>query len=169
MEVIPALTCAVALLATATAAEAGPGDPPAHFAKALDKLDGYRLDSRDKGWTTRPMCDSKSDRLRTACVLLKKSWQVRTVKTGTSGRDAVVQSLWLLRYEAPTQAEQALRSFAGDFNDGPFAKHPFTMHLCGAYIVAVESRFRFPAWQKELARTTRAALGKRCTKTIRSR
>lgn len=151
---------AVALAIAASPAAADRGKPPAKFFWALAKIDGFRLDSRDADWTPRPLCSFEKH--KTGCALIEKSWRARTVKIGTRGRGAVAQELWLARYDTPIQVEQAARSFATEFNDGPFAKHPFKMHACGDYLLMIEGRHRSPTPLKELSRSIGKALGKRC-------
>lgn len=153
---------AALVIGAAAAVAAQPADkPPAKFSKALARLDGFRLDSRDKDWTPHPACRF-SERRPPACTLIETSWRVRTVKRGTRGRDAVVQELWLWRYDTAVQADQAIRSLANDFNAGPFAKHPFKVHQCGEFLIIAEGRHRFPTPLAELSRAVGKALGKRC-------
>lgn len=150
------------IIATLLAAVVKPAPrPPARFVAMLGKLDGFRLDSRDQGWTPQAACRGY-DRQRTACALIEQSWRVRTVKLGTSGRHVVVQELWLWRYDTGAEAERATRSLARDFNAGPFAKHPFKVHRCREYLVITVSRHRFPTPHAELHRAVGKALGKQC-------
>lgn len=151
---------ALAALLIASTAAADKSAPPAAFSKALARLDGFRLDSRDRGWIAKPAC--AFEKHKTGCALIEKSWRVRTVKLGTSGRDVVVQELWLLRYDTGVQVEQAARSFHTEFNAGPFAKHPFKMLACGDYLMMVEGRHRSPTPLAELSRSLAKAMGKRC-------
>lgn len=165
-----ALTAALVSLAIATSAAAEDDAIDARFARLIDAVtaeDGYHFNDRwprgVRAWSKAcPWADDGlvEDRERArACRELEVVGTASIVRDEHHNGAAVVQELWLLRYEDAAAARRglcAMRAMAY----GPFHKRPARLYLYGEReVIGVEGRFRFPRFQEELAARVEALEG----------
>ena len=149
LALVPAVPTVAGADPVGTTRRTSASAPPKVFRELVAAVGkaGFHRNTSEKKWHTGAICRASATPDAYVCKHPPAIWVTSIVADGDSD---VVQELWVFETSSPDEAARVKTSLDRDFEWGPFAKHPYTLYVDGASVLAVEGRFRWHTAGKKL-------------------